>query len=119
MSRARADIQRLHAFLMERFPAAFSKNYKAIRPLKLGIAQDLFTRLGATVDKKLLNCVLANQTSRDGYRLALLHGDVRIDLNGNPAGTISADARAWARQHLAAAVQRQPARAARQGAGHW
>jgi sRNA-binding protein len=112
MSRAKADVQQLHALLMERFPAAFPQDYNAIRPLKIGIAQDLLTRLGATVDRKLLNCAVANQTSRDGYQLVLLHGDVRIDLNGNPAGTISEDARARARQRLTASVQRQQARAA-------
>ena len=96
---------------MERFPAAFPKDYDAIRPLKIGIGADLFLRLGGTVDKKLLNCVVANQTCRDGYLLAVLHGDVRIDLNGNPAGTISEEAKAKAAQHLAASVQRQQARA--------
>ena len=111
MSRAKADVQQLHALLMERFPAAFPKDYNAIQPLKIGIAADLLLRLGDTVDRKLLNCVLANQTSRDGYLLAVLHGDVRIDLNGNPAGTISDDAKARARQRLAASVQRQQARA--------
>ena len=112
MSRARADIQQLHALLRERFPAAFPQDYKAIKPLKIGITADLLLRLGDTVDRKLLNCAVANQTSRDGYQLALLHSDVRIDLNGNPAGTISEDARARARQRLAASVQRQQARAA-------
>ena len=112
MSRAKADVQRLHAFLMERFPAAFPKDYDAIRPLKIGILADLLTRLGDTVDRKLLNCAVANQTSRDGYLLAVLHGDVRIDLNGNPAGTISEDAKARARQRLAESVQRQQARSA-------
>jgi sRNA-binding protein len=112
MSRAKADVQQLHTLLMERFPAAFPRSYKAIKPLKIGIAADLLLRLGDTVDRKLLNCVLANQTSRDGYLLAVLHGDVRIDLNGNPAGTISEDAKARARQRLAESVQRQQARAA-------
>ncbi|HYQ92339.1 MAG TPA: ProQ/FinO family protein [Candidatus Competibacteraceae bacterium] len=112
MSRAKADVLRLHAFLMERFPAAFPKDYDAIQPLKIGILADLLTRLGDTVDRKLLNCAVANQTSRDGYLLAVLHGDVRIDLNGNPAGTISEDAKARARQRLAASVQRQQARSA-------
>ena len=112
MSQAKAAVQHLHALLMERFPTAFPKDYDAIRPLKIGIAADLLLRLGDTVDRKLLNSVLANQTSRDGYLLAVLHGDVRIDLNGNPAGTISEDAKARAAQHLAASVQRQQTRAA-------
>ncbi len=107
-------VKTLHARLQERFPQAFPKNYEAIRPLKIGIHADLIERL-PDFDPTALRRALANQTSRDGYLLALVHGrgDRRYDLDGQPAGTVTVEERAAAAQRLAASQQRQQAKAER------
>lgn len=74
-------VSAVHALLMERFPKAFPKNYDVIWPLKLGIHADVLQRW-PEVDPILLRRALANHTQRDGYLLALIHGqgDRRYDL---------------------------------------
>lgn len=60
-------------------------------------------------DAAMLRRALANHTSRDGYWLALLHGqgDHCYDLNGQPAGTVTVEERVEAAQRLAASQQHQ------------
>lgn len=111
---SKAQVKQVHALLMERFPAAFPRDYDAIRPLKVGIDQDLMARLGTAVDPQLLRRALANHTERAGYLLAVLHGPgVRVDLDGNPAGAVDEPARAAAAQRLAVIQERQQAAAQR------
>jgi sRNA-binding protein len=111
---SKACVRQIHALLMERFPVAFPRNYDAIRPLKVGIEQDLTACLGNAVDPRLLRRALANHTERAGYLLAVLHGPgVRVDLDGNPAGVVDEPARAAAAQQLAVIQERQQAVAQR------
>ena len=100
-------VKTLHARLQERFPQAFPKNYEAIRPLKIGILADLIERL-PDFDPTALRRALANQTSRDGYLLALVHGrgDRRYDLDGQPVGTVTMEERAEAQKRLDASTKR-------------
>ncbi|MCP4410026.1 MAG: hypothetical protein GY807_20245, partial [Gammaproteobacteria bacterium] len=111
MGKARRLSRLLHAELTERFPIAFPKDYEAIKPLKIGIYEDLCEALGEDVDKALLKTVLKNQTSRDGYLLALMRQDHRIDLQGQPAGTITEDAKALASKKIEVSQRRQQEKA--------
>ena len=114
MSHDKRLAKALHATLQEQFPAAFPRDYDAIRPLKVNIHQDILARLGAAVDPMILRRVLANHTERAGYLLALCYGPgIRVDLEGNPAGTVDAQAKAMAAQQLATLQQRQQAAAER------
>lgn len=55
--------------------------------------------------------VIENQTGRDGYLLALIRQDQHSDLEGQPAGVISAEAKATAQKRIEASQQRQQAEA--------
>jgi sRNA-binding protein len=58
--------------------------------------------------------VLANHTERAGYLLALCYDSgIRVDLEGNPAGTVDVQAKAMAAQQLATPQQRQQTAAER------
>lgn len=110
MGRIKRLAKQLHAELTERFPIAFPKDYKAISPLKLGIYDDLCNALGEGIDKAVVKKVIENQTGRDGYLLALIRQDQRIDLQGQLAGVISAEAKAMAQKRIEASQRRQQAK---------
>lgn len=81
--------------LKAHFPNCF-KEVKEAQPLKVGIKQDLVKRL-ATLDNIVLGdkaCMvssLAYYVSSAGYHKNAIEGAIRIDLDGNPAGQVSAE----------------------------
>jgi sRNA-binding protein len=90
-------VRAIHAWLMDRFPLAFPKDYDAIHPLKVSILANVIAPMPG-FDPVLLRWALANPTRRDGYLLALIHGrgDRRYDLDGQPAGIVTPEERAEA-----------------------
>jgi ProP effector len=82
--------------LCERFPKTFARNPAERQPLKRGIDRDLVARLGGTVSRSALKRVLGIYTADHGYRAKLIEGAARIDLNGNPAGAVTAGEAAYA-----------------------
>lgn len=74
--------------LKQRFPAAFAG---APRPLKLRIQADIQARAPGVFSKAALGAFLRRHTGRHGYLLALARGGPRFDLDGQPAGEISAE----------------------------
>lgn len=78
----------LLATLTEKFPAAFPADPKAIRPLKIGIHQDLKAAL-PEVDRKALRQAMSYHTRRLAYLRAVERGGERIDLNGNPVEPVT------------------------------
>ena len=96
MSKAK---QALIVTLTERFPKAFPADHQAIRPLKIGIDQDIRTAC-PDLDEKVLRHVLGSHTRRLSYLKALARGGERIDLDGNPVEAITAEACAQAKERL-------------------
>ncbi len=80
----------LIAYLSELFPACFIATGEA-RPLKIGIFQDLATRLAddQRVSKTVLRSALRQYTSSWRYLHGLRAGMIRVDLDGNPAGELT------------------------------
>lgn len=80
----------LIAYLSELFPACFIATGEA-RPLKIGIFQDLATRLAddPRVSKTVLRSALRQYTSSWRYLHGLRPGVMRVDLDGNPAGELT------------------------------
>jgi ProP effector len=76
--------------LCERFPRTFARNPSGRQPLKLGIDRDLVARLGGIVSRSALKRALGIYTSCLEYRATLIEGAARIDLDGNPAGAVTA-----------------------------
>jgi ProP effector len=90
------------ALLCEAFPKAFSVFEQRRKPLKIGIRQDLLVRLDGGLTEIELRQVLRAYTGNRRYRERLLAGAPRFDLDGNPAGMVTAEEEADARKKLAA-----------------
>ena len=84
--------------LRQHFPALFSG---APKPLKLRIQADIQERLPGTFTKAALSAFLRRFTGRTGYLIALTRAPQRLDLDGAPAGEISAEHRQAALDELA------------------
>ena len=90
MTIAKKDLRAALTCLAERFPQTFIlEGYQPHRPLKVGIAADLMARC-AELDRRELSAVLSAYTQRIMYRKAMVAGSTRVDLDGNPAGEVSA-----------------------------
>lgn len=77
------------------FPATF-KNANEVKPLKKGVKQDLIKHLSTidtivTEDKACMVKSLAYYVNTAAYHKSVVAGAVRIDLDGNPAGVVSAE----------------------------
>jgi ProP effector len=85
--------------LAKRFPHAFVVASRRRRPLKVGIYRDLIAIMPGMPDrfKVSLQCALAWYTSSWHYQRTLKEGVVRIDLDGKPAGVVTAKQAAHAR----------------------
>jgi ProP effector len=81
--------------LKAHFPLCF-KDIKEIQPLKVGIKQDLVKALGAKEDiaisdKACMVTSLAYYVNSASYHKNIVAGAVRIDLNGEAAGVVTAE----------------------------
>lgn len=81
--------------LKAHFPACF-KDPKEIQPLKIGIKQDLVKRLSSFTDivisdKACMVNSLAYYVNSPSYHKRVVEGAIRIDLDGQSAGAISAE----------------------------
>lgn len=77
------------------FPASF-KSINEVKPLKKGIKQDLVLRLSTidsivTEDKACMVKSLAFYVNTIAYHKNVIEGVTRIDLDGQPAGIVSAE----------------------------
>ncbi|MGX8942382.1 RNA chaperone ProQ [Symbiopectobacterium sp. Eva_TO] len=111
------------AFLAERFPLCFTTEGDT-RPLKIGIFQDLVTRVSETdsVSKTQLRSALRLYTSSWRYLYGIKLGAQRVDLDGNPCGELEQQHVDHARKQLEEAkarvqAQRAEQRAKRRAAG--
>lgn len=105
------------AFLAERFPQCFSAEGEA-RPLKIGIFQDLVSRVEGEVSlsKTQLRSALRLYTSSWRYLHGIKAGATRVDLDGNPCGELDEQHVEHARQQLDEAKARVQAQRAEQQA---
>lgn len=89
------------AFLAETFPNCFSTEGEA-RPLKIGIFQDLSTRLESEerVSKTLLRSTLRHYTNSWRYLHSIKEGAYRVDLDGNQDAQIEKEHADHAKQQL-------------------
>jgi ProP effector len=88
------------AALAALFPAAFSAEpWRAHRPLKVGIRNDLVAR--GVLGPRELNAALKRYVDRLMYQKCLAAGGARIDLEGNVAGEVSNEHRSRAERLVA------------------
>ena len=88
--------------LAKTYPACFDGENP--RPLKLGIHRDL---MAAGFEKAAVKRTLARYCNRPRYRKALRAGVIRIDLQGQPAGVVTAAEAETARADLIAWTARK------------
>jgi ProP effector len=84
--------------LVAAFPAAFTLDPTLVRPVKLGIRDDLYGR--SPLSHRLIAAALRAYCSSVQYLKASLEGAVRVDLAGEPAGTVTAGEANHARDEL-------------------
>lgn len=93
MSRASQD---LVATLCDRFPAAFS--LQRPQPLKVGIGNEIAKMLD--INPRAVGLALGFYCKRSAYLSACKEGATRVDMDGNPAGTVTATQAANAKKIL-------------------
>jgi ProP effector len=77
--------------LADFWPLAFSLYQWRRRPLKLGIRQDIEAAAAGAITADELNVALRSYTRNVGYLCVCKEGVPRIDLDGEPAGHVTAD----------------------------
>jgi ProP effector len=94
LERARAALN----ILVERFPRAFTS---PPRPLKIGITKDLIAAARSdAISAQAIRDAIAIWCRRPSYLEAQVEDAARIDIDGNPTGTVTADQAAGVKQRL-------------------
>jgi ProP effector len=97
------------------WPNCFAVKYRDRRPLKIGIADDVAAAVEGAITSDELDAAFAVYTRQPGYLRGLKGGAARVDLDGNPAGAVTAEQAATARRHLERIRTRQSARVRAKG----
>lgn len=90
------------------FPGSF-KTANEVKPLKKGIKQDLVMRLSTMdiviEDKACMVKSLAYYVNTAAYHKNIITGTLRIDLDGNQAGVVTAEEEKYSRERYQAKMQ--------------
>jgi len=101
------DAQAAGALLKQLFPVLFNGPAK---PIQLKVQQAIEARAPGRFTRKALSGFLARHTASTSYLLALTKSEHRYDLDGQPAGELSAEHREAAKKLLAERRERVKAR---------
>jgi ProP effector len=85
--------------LVAAFPATFTLDPKRVRPVKLGIKDDLYGQ--SAMSHRRITAALRTYCNSRQYLKASFEGAVRIDLAGVPSGAVTATEAQHAREALA------------------
>src|SRR5262249_4418991 len=88
------------SLLAELYPKCFSVYEGRRRPLKLGIHLDIQAALDGAITPAELHRALGFYCSNPAYLAQTRKGAWRVDLNGEPAGAVTDDEEAHARETL-------------------
>ena len=100
------------ALLAELYPKCFSVYESRRRPLKIGIHNDILAAAGGTLTPLELRKVLGSYCSNHAYLSHTRTGASRLDLDGNPAGVVTADEESHAKAALAGIRTKREAKTA-------
>jgi ProP effector len=112
------DIQAAHAtfeLLASIWPNCFSHRLTNRKPLKIGIGKELAVAVDGALTPKELDTALRLYTTQKAYLRTLKAGAQRVDLDGNPAGTVTPEQAAVARQRIEHLEARASARTRARG----
>jgi ProP effector len=93
------DVKATIAELVLAFPAAFTRDTASVRPLKLGIKEDLYAK--CDMSHRRMTAALRSYCNSVDYLMATAQGAVRIDLVGQPAGIVTEAEAKHAKEALA------------------
>ena len=111
-SQKNGDAQAVIMRLAELCPKAIFVYEGRRRPLKIEIYEDLAAKVAGSITPDEVKLALRAYTRNPGYLRAMARGGPRIDLEGNPAGMITAEQTASAAKGVAAHWARKAARKA-------
>jgi sRNA-binding protein len=101
MTITKQDIDAALARLAEAFPQTFVlEKHRPHRPLKVGVAVDIRARC-PELERRVLGVALGAYARRVMYLQSLVAGAARVDLDGNPAGEVTAGDAEFAATKLA------------------
>lgn len=104
------DVHATIALLTATGPNAFSIQFAGRRPLMVGIDKDILAVAEGAITKEELGAALRVYCSHKSYVKKLREGAQRIDLNGDPAGVVTAAQAANARRQIERMEERHSAR---------
>ena len=107
LEQAQYGVELLKAY----FPLCF-KEPKEVKPLKIGIKQDLVKRLSTmdsivTADKSCMVASLAYYVNSPSYHKVMVAGETRIDLDGVSAGTVTQEEEQYSKDCREAKLQKK------------
>jgi sRNA-binding protein len=97
------DFTAAHAtidLLAATWPACFATKPDERRPLAVGIGQEITAATEGAITSEELNATLRLYVGHKRYQRALKEGAQRVDLEGYPAGAVTAEQAAKARQRI-------------------
>jgi ProP effector len=83
----KTNVEATIAELVKAFPAAFTPDSSQVRPLKLGIKDDIYAR--SDMSHRRIMAALRSYCSSANYLTACTEGAVRVDLAGESAGSVT------------------------------
>ena len=92
--------RKLLTILQRRWPQCFAWQNPGYRPLKIGIHEDILATPDLGLSKLEVRRCLTNLTNKVCYLRRFEVGAARIDLDGNPAGVVTAANVRWAQERL-------------------
>jgi ProP effector len=99
MSNSATKAETAIAELVVAFPAAFTLDPTLVRQLKLGIKDDIYAQ--SAISRRHIKAALRSYCNSVHYLGASTEGAMRIDLTGEPAGTVTATEARHATERLA------------------
>jgi ProP effector len=99
MSESATKVKATISELAAAFPAAFTLDPMLVRPVKLGIRNDLYGQ--SSISHRRITAALRAYCNSVQYLNASVEGAVRVDLAGEPAGAVTATEALHARKALA------------------
>jgi ProP effector len=111
MSKSATKLETTIAELVVAFPAAFTLDPTLVRPFKLGIKDDICTQ--SAISRRRITAALRSYCNSMHYLRVSTEGAVRIDLTGEPAGTVTTTEARHATERQASLVKVAATRASK------
>jgi sRNA-binding protein len=100
MTERDAKIEQVIRDLLVAFPLAFSSEPRHIKPLAIGIRQQIFARCGLSHSHRSVGDALRRYTKCAAYLATIIEGAVRVDLDGATSGNVTATEAAHAVEQI-------------------